>query len=182
MQELPKCNLSLSLGAPGPHSRFSEGSQQRWYLKPRGPFILPLARKDPVQDGGLRGPQHLLRGVGVGAGKKTAQGHRGYAGHGGLGRWETLPHTGCGQSRFLAMAATWPSLCGCHLTPAARPRKSQDKAARPWTGAAGQEHAVCSGPAGGGQAGRARAPSSTGWQVSPGEAGPQGTFKAGILL
>lgn len=29
--------------------------------------------------------------------------------------------TGCGQLRLLAVAATWPARCGCHLTPGAQP-------------------------------------------------------------
>lgn len=48
--------------------------------------------------------------------------------------WVALPHTGCGQLRFLEVAATWPALCGCHLTPGAQPRKCQDKTTWLWPG------------------------------------------------
>lgn len=45
---------------------------------------------------------------------------------------------GCGQLRFLAVAAAWPSLCGCcHLTPGAQPCKSQNRTTWPSAGAAG---------------------------------------------
>lgn len=52
--------------------------------------------------------------------------------------------TGCGQLRFLAVAAAWPSRCGCHLTPGAWPSKSQDKTT--WPRAARQMHTVGSRP------------------------------------
>lgn len=78
-----------------------------------------------------------------GAGRRAAWNH---GEHACLPPWLAPLRTGCGQLRFQAVAATWPSLCGCHLTPGALPCKGQDKTTWPWAGAVSQEHTVCLGP------------------------------------
>ena len=119
----------------------------------------------------------------AGGGEEGCPGAPGGVLGGGVGDREALAQTGCGQPRFLALAATWPSLGACHLTPGAQPCKSQDQTALDrgsWSGT----HCLFRAWGGGGwsQAGRARVPLSAGWQVSLGRPGLEGFFKEEILL
>lgn len=85
------------------------------------------------------------------------------------------PDTRCGPAQIpCSWQATWPSLCGSHLTPGAQPLESQDKTTWPWAGATGQEHTACSGPEqeGPGEPPLQAHPQGRGWlrgaRVSPG--------------
>lgn len=88
---------------------------------------------------------------------EAAQGHRGHARL--TGGWAALPDTGCGQLRFLAVAATWPSLCGCH--PTLGPSHAKAKTKQPGSPRGSRwEH---TGP-GGGEGGRGQ---EGPWQACP---------------
>lgn len=80
-------------------------AQRAW-----GSFTLPRARGDLSKTEAEESPE-----LGV-MGRRAA---RAIGAH--QGGWVALPQTGCGQLRFLAVAATWPARCGCHLTPGAQP-------------------------------------------------------------
>lgn len=79
------------------------------------------------------------------AGERLPRGARGCAGGRSGGQGGTGPDW-VWPAQIPGTGSNLASLGGCHLTPGAQPCTSQDQTAWPWTGAAGQEHAVCSGP------------------------------------